>query len=44
HSGQTIQDTYITCIYSLQKHYPEIVDKAVMNKLMFDLKKFIWRF
>ncbi|CAF4434445.1 unnamed protein product [Rotaria sp. Silwood2] len=39
HSGQTIQDTYVTCIYSLQKHYPEIVDKTVMNKLMFGLKK-----
>jgi hypothetical protein len=28
HSGQTMQDTYVTCIYSLQKHYPEIVDKT----------------
>jgi DNA-dependent protein kinase catalytic subunit len=24
----TSQDTYVTCIYSLQKHYPEIVDKT----------------
>ncbi|CAF1084077.1 unnamed protein product [Rotaria sordida] len=39
HSGQPLQDTYVTCIYSLQKHYPEIVDKTVMNKLMFGLKK-----
>ncbi|CAF1189299.1 unnamed protein product, partial [Adineta ricciae] len=39
HSGQGNQDSYVTCIYSLQKHYPEIVDKAVMNKLMFGLKK-----
>ncbi|CAM4805641.1 unnamed protein product [Rotaria magnacalcarata] len=39
HSGQGLQDTYVTCIYSLQKHYPEIVDKTVMNKLMFGLKK-----
>ena len=28
HSSQGIQDTYITCVYSLQKHYPEIVDKT----------------
>ena len=28
YSGQGIQDTYVTCIYSLQKHYPEIVDKT----------------
>ncbi|CAF3859528.1 unnamed protein product [Rotaria magnacalcarata] len=34
-----MQDTYVTCIYSLQKHYPLIVDKTVMNKLIFDLKK-----
>ncbi|CAF1919122.1 unnamed protein product [Rotaria magnacalcarata] len=23
-----MQDTYVTCIYSLQKHYPLIVDKT----------------
>jgi len=28
HSSQGIQDTYVTCIYSLQKHYPDIVDKT----------------
>lgn len=28
HSSQGVQDTYITCIYSIQKHYPEIVDKT----------------
>ena len=28
HQGQGMQDTYVTCIYSLQKHYPAIVDKA----------------
>ncbi|CAF3436924.1 unnamed protein product, partial [Rotaria sp. Silwood2] len=28
HSGQGIQDTYVICIYSLQKHYPDIVDKT----------------
>jgi len=28
HSGQSMQDTYVTCIYSLQKHYPDIVDKT----------------
>ena len=28
HSSQTYQDTYVTSIYSLQKHYPEIVDKT----------------
>jgi DNA-dependent protein kinase catalytic subunit len=28
HSSQGLQDTYVTCIYSLQKHYPEIVDKT----------------
>ncbi|CAF4567980.1 unnamed protein product, partial [Rotaria sp. Silwood1] len=39
HSSQPIQDTYVTCIYSLQKHYPEIVDKTIMNKLIFSLKK-----
>ena len=31
HSGQGTQDTYVTCIYSLQKHYPEIVDKTSEN-------------
>ncbi|UJR22353.1 hypothetical protein I4U23_025415 [Adineta vaga] len=39
HSGQGTQDTYVTCVYSLQKHYPDIVDKTVMNKLLFGLKK-----
>ena len=39
HSGQNLLDTYVTCIYSLQKHYPQIVDKTVMNKLIFGLKK-----
>ena len=39
HASQPLQDTYVTCIHSLQKHYPEIVDKTVMNKLMFGLKK-----
>ncbi|CAF4276870.1 unnamed protein product, partial [Adineta steineri] len=39
HSGQGTQDTYVTCIYSLQKHYPEIIDKTVMNKLLFGMKK-----
>ncbi len=28
HSSQNTQDTYVTCIYSLQKHYPDIVDKT----------------
>jgi DNA-dependent protein kinase catalytic subunit len=28
HSSQGTQDTYVTCIYSLQKHYPEVVDKT----------------
>jgi len=28
HSSQTVQDTYVTCVYSLQKHYPQIVDKT----------------
>ena len=28
HSAQSVQDNYVTCIYSLQKHYPEIVDKT----------------
>ena len=39
HHSQGLQDTYVTCIYSIQKHYPSIVDKAVMNKLIFGLKK-----
>jgi DNA-dependent protein kinase catalytic subunit len=39
HTSQGIQDTYVTCIYSLQKHYSDIIDKTVMNKLMFGLKK-----
>ncbi len=39
HNNQNLQDTYITCIYSIQKHYPQIVDKTVMNKLIFGLKK-----
>jgi DNA-dependent protein kinase catalytic subunit len=25
---QGLQDTYVTCIYSIQKHYPQIVDKT----------------
>lgn len=27
HHGQGLQDTYVTSIYSVQKHYPQIVDK-----------------
>jgi len=34
HSSQGTQDTYVTCIYSLQKHYPEIVDKRYENFLL----------
>ena len=40
HSNQTALDTYVTCVYSIQKHYPDIVDRTVMNKLIFGLKKF----
>ncbi|CAF2644376.1 unnamed protein product [Rotaria sp. Silwood2] len=39
HSNQGMQVTYVTCIYSLEKHYPDIVDKTMMNTLMFSLKK-----
>ena len=39
HSGQNVPDTYVTCIYALQKHYPALVEKTVMNKLSFALKK-----
>ncbi|CAF1382145.1 unnamed protein product [Rotaria sordida] len=39
HNSQGLLDTYVTCIYSIQKHYPLIVDKTVMNKLIFGLKK-----
>lgn len=27
YSSQGLSDTYVTCIYSLQKHYPQIVEK-----------------
>ncbi len=27
HNSQGLQDTYVTCIYSIQKHYPQIVEK-----------------
>ena len=34
-NNQNLQDTYITCIYSITKTlFTEIVDKSVMNKLM----------
>ncbi|CAF4747467.1 unnamed protein product, partial [Rotaria sp. Silwood2] len=39
HNSQGLSDTYVTCIYSIQKHYPLIVDKTVMNKLIFGFKK-----
>ncbi|CAF0848203.1 unnamed protein product, partial [Adineta ricciae] len=39
YNSQGLQDTYVTCIYSIQKHYPQIVEKPVMNKLLFGLKK-----
>ncbi|CAF3651048.1 unnamed protein product [Rotaria socialis] len=39
HNSQGLSDTYVTCIYSIQKHYPPIVEKTVMNKLIFGLKK-----
>ena len=28
HHSQGLQDTYVTCIYSIQKHYPQLVDKT----------------
>jgi len=28
HNNQNLQDTYVTCIYSIQKHYPQIVEKS----------------
>ena len=37
--NQNLTDTYVSCIYSVQKHYPQIVDKSIMNKLVFSLKK-----
>ena len=28
HLSQGLQDTYVTCIYSIQKHYPSIMEKS----------------
>ncbi|CAF4269889.1 unnamed protein product, partial [Rotaria sordida] len=42
HNSQRLSDTYVICIYSVQKNYPLIVDKTVMNKLIFALKKMVW--
>ncbi|CAF0861433.1 unnamed protein product [Rotaria sordida] len=28
HNSQRLSDTYVTCIYSIQKHYPLIFDKT----------------
>ncbi|CAF3998503.1 unnamed protein product [Rotaria magnacalcarata] len=42
HNSQDCSDTYVTCIYSIQKHYSLIVEinvRNVMNKLIFGLKK-----
>ncbi|CAF0948619.1 unnamed protein product, partial [Didymodactylos carnosus] len=37
--GLQQQDRIITCLYSIQKHYPDIIDNRYMNQLMFALKR-----
>ncbi|CAF1316968.1 unnamed protein product [Adineta steineri] len=39
YNSQGLQDAYVSCIYSIQKHYPQIVEKSVMNKLIFGMRK-----
>ena len=39
YQNQGLQDTYVTCINSIQKHYPLMIDKTVMNKFILGLKK-----
>ena len=31
HNSQGLSDTYVTCIYSIQKHYDQIMDKTYVK-------------